>query len=170
MSARGGRAAWANAIENDKGPTSLLFSRQSLRHIERSDDQIRNIERGAYILTGGNETPDVIVIATGSEVSIALDAADTLAKENHKIGVVSMPSTNIFDAQDDDYKNNVLPNECRKRVAIEAGIPDYWRKYVGLDGNVLGVPTFGESAPGNAVFEHFGITTDNLINLIKKFL
>ena len=162
--------AWANAIENDKGPTSLLFSRQSLRHVERSDDQIRNIGRGAYILKGGNETPDVIVIATGSEVSIALDAADTLAKENHNIRVVSMPSTDIFDAQDDDYKNSVLPNECRKRVAIEAGIPDYWRKYVGLDGIVLGVPTFGESAPGNAVFEHFGITTDRLITLIKNFL
>jgi transketolase len=162
--------AWANAIENKNGPTSLLLSRQSLNHVERNKEQIENISRGAYVLSGGSEIPDVIIIATGSEIGIALEAAKNFGQEKHNIRVVSMPSTDKFDAQDDDYKNTVLPGECRKRIAVEAGIPDYWRKYVGLDGHILGVPGFGESAPGDDVYDHFSINTENLINIIKDIL
>ncbi|MGK0296430.1 MAG: transketolase [Gammaproteobacteria bacterium] len=162
--------AWATAIENKNGPTSLLLSRQDLIHVERNKEQTENISRGAYVLSGGNEIPDVIIIATGSEIGIALEAAKSRSLENNKIRVVSMPSTDLYDAQDDDYKNSVLPDECRKRIAVEAGIPDYWRKYVGLDGQILGVPGFGESAPGDDVYEHFSITTHTLINMIKGIL
>jgi transketolase len=162
--------AWACAIENKNGPTSLLLSRQNLNHVERSKDQIKNISRGAYVLSGSSEIPEVIIIATGSEIGIALEAAQSPDLKNHNIRVVSMPSTDLYDAQDDDYKNTVLPGECRKRIAVEAGIPDYWRKYVGLDGQILGVPGFGESAPGDDVYEHFSITTQTLINMIKAIL
>jgi transketolase len=162
--------AWARAIASGNGPTSLLFSRQNLAHVERTNEQINNIARGAYVLRGKKDVPDVILIATGSEVGIALAAAEKTATDDRDIRVVSMPSTDVFDAQDQAYKNAVLPPECRKRIAVEAGIPDYWRKYVGLDGLVLGVPGFGESAPGNAVYEHFGLTTENLIQIIKSIL
>ena len=100
----------------------------------------------------------------------ALEAAEKLNRDGHRIRVVSMPSTDVFDAQDQTYRDTVLPPTCRKRIAVEAGIPDYWHKYVGLEGRVLGVPTFGESAPGPEVYEYFGITTENLINLIKSVL
>ena len=162
--------AWATAIENCTLPTSLLFSRQNLRHIVRTTDQISNISRGGYIIAGGTVEPDAIIIATGSEVSMAIDAAESLGKEGHKVRVVSMPSTDVFDAQDEQYRNSVLPPHVRKRVAVEAGIPDFWSKYTGLDGKVLGVPGFGESAPGNVVYEHFGITTPNLIKLVSSLL
>jgi transketolase len=162
--------AWAVAIERASGPSSLLFSRQNLKPVKRTDTQIHNIRRGGYILAGDDQLPDAIIIATGSEVGIALEAAETLVKDGHKIRVVSMPSTDVFDSQDQIYRDSVLPPACRKRVAIEAGIPDYWRKYVGLDGRILGVPTFGESAPGNAVYAHFGIDTGNLIKLVKDLL
>jgi transketolase len=162
--------AWAAAIENQAGPTSLLFSRQNLRHIVRNPQQITQIARGGYILSGEAEEPDAIVIATGSEVSIAIDAAESLGKEGYKVRVVSMPCTDLFDAQDKSYRDTVLPPHIRKRVAIEAGSPDYWLKYTGLDGRVLGVPTFGESAPANIVYEHFGITIPNLIKLIKSII
>ena len=162
--------AWATAIENCTRPTCLLFSRQNLRHIVRTTDQISNISRGGYIIAGGTVEPDAIIIATGSEVSMAIDAAESLSKEGHKVRVVSMPSTDVFDAQDEQYRNSVLPPHVRKRVAVEAGIPDFWSKYTGLDGKVLGVPGFGESAPGNVVYEHFGITTPNLIKLVSSLL
>ncbi len=162
--------AWAAAIENQAGPTSLLFSRQNLRHIVRNPQQITQMARGGYILSGEEEEPDAIVIATGSEVSIAIDAAESLGKEGYKVRVVSMPCTDLFDAQDKSYRDTVLPPHIRKRVAIEAGSPDYWLKYTGLDGRVLGVPTFGESAPANVVYEHFGITIPNLIKLIKSII
>jgi transketolase len=159
--------AWVAAIENTTGPTSLLFSRQNLKHVERSEEQISNISRGGYVLTASTETPDVIIIATGSEVGMALETAEILKHENYNIRIVSMPSTDVFDAQDDEYKNSVLPLSCRKRIAVEAGTPDYWRKYVGLDGQVLGVTSFGESAPWEEVYEHFGITTQNLVSIVK---
>jgi len=162
--------AWAAAITRTTGPTSLLFSRQNLKHIKRSKAQITNISRGGYILAGDDTLPDAIIIATGSEVGIAMEAAVALVQEGRKIRVVSMPCTDVFDAQDQVYRDSVLPPECRKRVAVEAGIPDYWRKYVGLDGEVMGVPTFGESAPGNAVYAHFGFNTGNLIKLVKSIL
>jgi len=160
--------AWTVAIENDTGPTSLLFSRQNLAHIERSEVAISNIYKGAYIIYGDESIPDVIIIATGSEVQMALDAARQYENNDINVRVVSMPCTDAFDKQDEAYKNSVLPLKCRKRIAVEAGIPDYWRKYVGLDGLILGVPTFGESAPAEQVYKHFGITTENLVGLIEK--
>ncbi|MEX2524712.1 MAG: transketolase [Gammaproteobacteria bacterium] len=163
-------AAWQFAVERRDGPTSLLLSRQGLEPVERTPEQIKAIARGAYVLTGGEAEPEVIVIATGSEVGIALQAAASLNQQGHRLRVVSMPSTDVFDAQDEEYRNTVLPPSCRKRVAVEAGIPDYWYKYAGLEGKILGVPTFGESAPGPDVYEHFRINTENLENLIKSLL
>lgn len=162
--------AWTNAIENRAGPTSLLFSRQNLRHVERTPEQIENIAKGGYILMDNGNEPDVIIIATGSEVNIALEAAERLTNGKNNIRVVSMPCTDVFDAQDAAYRDEVLPPQCRRRIAVEAGIPDYWRKYVGLDGDVLGVPSFGESAPADAVYQHFGITTDGLVEMIHNIL
>ena len=160
--------AWQAAVENKNKPTSLLLSRQGLPHIQRSAEQIKQIEKGAYVLADNSGKPDLVLIATGSEVSLAMEAATKL--QHHNIRVVSMPSTDTFDAQDEQYRNSVLPPDCRKRIAIEAGSPDYWSKYVGLDGDVLGVPTFGESAPGAEVYKHFGITTTGLCELIEKNL
>ena len=162
--------AWKSAIENRTGPTSLLFSRQTLPHLQRAAEQLQDIARGGYILSDTGGEPEAVVIATGSEVMFALEAAEKLNRDGHRIRVVSMPSTDVFDAQDQTYRDTVLPPTCRKRIAVEAGIPDYWHKYVGLEGRVLGVPTFGESAPGPEVYEYFGITTENLINLIKSVL
>ena len=162
--------AWQAAIERRNGPTSLLFSRQGLAHIQRDASQLNNIHRGGYVLIEGTEIPDVIIIATGSEVEMALNAASQLNSEGRKIRVVSMPSTDVFDQQDDAYKESVLPETCRKRIAIEAGVTDYWRKYIGLDGMALGVDTFGESAPAKAVFEYFGLTETNLKQTINELL
>ncbi len=162
--------AWKAAIEKKTGPTSLLFSRQNLKHVLRTDEQINNIQRGAYILIEGSKTPDVIIIATGSEVELALNVCQQLNGQGHHIRLVSMPSTDTFDAQDAAWRDMVLPPSCRKRVAVEAGIPDYWSKYVGLDGRVLGVNTFGESAPAGDVYKHFGLTEANLTDIVKSFL
>ena len=162
--------AWQAAIERRNGPTSLLFSRQGLAHIERDAAQLDNIKRGGYVLLEGSDKPDAIIIATGSEVEIAMNAATKLNAEGKKIRVVSMPSTDVFDQQDDAYKESVLPNACRKRVAIEAGVTDYWNKYIGLDGKALGVDTFGESAPAKALFEHFGLTEANLIQTVNDLI
>ncbi|NNE37931.1 MAG: transketolase, partial [Gammaproteobacteria bacterium] len=162
--------AWATALENRTGPTSLLFSRQGLAHIKRSDSTVANISKGGYVIYNDSTDPDVILIATGSEVEMAINAALNFEDKDINIRVVSMPSTDVFDKQDEAYKDSVLPGTCRKRIAVEAGIPDYWRKYVGLDGLVLGVPDFGESAPGGQVYEHFGITTENLEALINKII
>jgi transketolase len=120
------------------------------------------------VLVDNSDKPDLVIIATGSEVSLALEAATQL--QHYNIRVVSMPSTDTFDAQDEEYRHSVLPPECRKRIAVEAGIPDYWSKYTGLEGEVLGVPTFGESAPGAEVYKHFGVTTAELCELIEKNL
>ena len=162
--------AWRAAIENRDKPTSLLLSRQGIPHVERSDEQLGMIERGGYVLREGGDTPDAIIIATGSEVSLALDAADQLQGKGHEVRVVSMPCTDAFDAQDQGYRDSVLPPSCRARLAVEAGSPEYWRKYVGLDGAVLGVPTFGESAPGPKVYEHFGINADNLCSMAEQII
>ena len=159
--------AWKQALENSNKPTALLLSRQSLPCMERSAEQLDAIERGAYILVEPEAGPDLIIIATGSEVAIAAAAARRLNGDGRRVRVVSMPSADVFDAQPEQYRDQVLPAACRRRVAIEAGIPDYWRKYVGLDGRILGVPTFGESAPGSAVFEHFGINAEGLIKLVQ---
>ena len=159
--------AWKAALENRDRPTSLLLSRQSLPVLDRTAQQVEAIERGGYILLEPEGDPELIIIATGSEVALAVAAARQLNAGGGRIRVVSMPSTDAFDAQPDAYRAQVLPPACRKRVAVEAGIPDYWRKYVGLDGRIMGVSGFGESAPGNAVFEHFGITAEALIRLVQ---
>ena len=154
--------AWQAAIERRDGPTSLLFSRQSLEHINRNEPQLNNIKRGGYILVEGTKNPELIIIATGSEVEMAMNVTTELNSKGKKIRLVSMPSTDVFDKQDDKYKETVLPFSCRNRIAIEAGVTDYWKKYVGLDGLALGVDTFGESAPAKKVFEYFGLTEQNL--------
>lgn len=162
--------AWKAAIERNTGPTSLLFSRQNLKHIPRSEEQIRNISRGGYVLIDGGMTPEVIIIATGSEVEMAFNVTRRLNGQGRRIRLVSMPSTDVFDVQDAAWIDHVLPPPCRKRIAVEAGVGDYWRKYVGLDGKTLGVNTFGESAPGPVVYEHFGLTESGLTGLVQSFL
>ena len=162
--------AWQAAIERRDGPTSLLFSRQSLKHINRNEPQLNDIKRGGYTLIKGADNPELIIIATGSEVEIAVNVAIELNSVNRKVRVVSMPSTDVFDQQDEDYQETVLPFACRSRVAIEAGVTDFWKKYVGLDGLALGVDTFGESAPAKNVFEYFGLTEQNLKKVIGDYL
>ncbi len=154
--------AWQAAIERRDGPTSLLFSRQSLEHINRNEPQVNNIKRGGYILVEGTKNPELIIVATGSEVGMAMNVTTELNSKGKKIRLVSMPSTDVFDKQDDKYKETVLPFSCRNRIAIEAGVTDYWKKYIGLDGLALGIDTFGESAPAKKLFEYFGLTEQNL--------
>ena len=162
--------AWQAAIERDSGPTSLLLSRQNLAHLKRTESQLQNIKRGGYTLIEGSQKPEAIIIATGSEVEMALNVATRLNANNKNIRVVSMPSADVFDAQEEGYKETVLPFSCRNRIAIEAGVTDYWKKYTGLDGLALGVDTFGESAPAKKVFEHFGLTENSLEKTIINFL
>jgi len=160
--------AWKAAVLKKNGPTSLILSRQNLAHQARSDAQIAGIAKGGYILKDSNGAPDAIIIATGSEVGLAMGAAEALAGRN--IRVVSMPSTDTFDAQDAAYRESVLPSSCRARVAVEAGVTDYWRKYVGLDGAVVGIDTFGESAPAGDLFKHFGFTVENVVKAVESVL
>ena len=162
--------AWKSAIEKKSGPTSLLFSRQTLKHIPRDDDQITKIERGGYILIEGDAMPGLIIIATGSEVELAYNVTRHLNNEGHKIRLVSMPCTEVFDSQDEGYRDHVLPSSCRKRIAVEAGVSDYWYKYVGIDGRVLGVDTFGESAPAKSVYAYFGFTETKLKEMVESYL
>jgi transketolase len=157
--------AWKVAIKNQTGPTSLIFSRQNLPHQDRSADQIALIERGGYILKDSNGTPDVIIIATGSEVSLAMEAA---AASDKNVRVVSMPSTNVFDNQDAAYKESVLPASVAARVAVEAGVTGFWAKYVGLNGKVIGIDTFGESAPAGELYKLFGITTEAVVAAVNE--
>ncbi|MBB3166945.1 transketolase [Simiduia aestuariiviva] len=162
--------AWKSAVERKDGPTALVFSRQNLDPVARTDAQVADIARGGYILKDCAGEPDAIIIATGSEVSLALASAEKLIAAGHKIRVVSMPCTNIFDQQDAMYKESVLPLSVLPRVAVEAAHVDYWWKYVGLDGRVVGMTTFGESAPGAALMEHFGFTVDNLVGTVEELL
>ncbi len=159
--------AWKQALERKNGPTCLIFSRQNLEHQQRSAGQLADIARGGYILKDSDGTPEVIVIATGSEVALAMEAAKEVGS---KVRVVSMPSTTVFDAQDDDYKEAVLPRAVTRRVAIEAGVTGFWAKYVGLDGKVIGIDSFGESAPAGVVFEYFGFTLSNVVKTIKSLM
>ncbi|OHU89274.1 MULTISPECIES: transketolase [Pseudoalteromonas] len=155
--------AWQQAIERKNGPTSLIFTRQGLEQQARDEQQVQAIKKGGYVLScDGN--PELILIATGSEVQLAVDAAKELRESGKKVRVVSMPSTDVFDAQSAQYKESVLPSSVTRRVAVEAGIEDYWYKYVGLNGAVVGMSTFGESAPANELFEHFGFTVQNVVN------
>ncbi|MFD2164640.1 transketolase [Thalassotalea euphylliae] len=157
--------SWKNAVERQNAPTSLVFSRQGLPALSRTKEQVADIAKGGYIIKDSEGTPEVILIATGSEVSLALAAAEQLG---NKVRVVSMPSTNIFDAQDADYKESVLPSNVTKRVAIEAAHVDFWYKYVGFAGKVVGMTTFGESAPGGDLMKHFGFTVENVISTVNS--
>jgi len=150
--------AWKSAIERTDGPTSLIFTRQGLEQQDRSEQQLADIAKGGYVLVDCDGEPELILIATGSEVSLAVGAQKALAEQGKKVRVVSMPSTDVFEQQDADYRASVLPAAVTKRIAIEAGIKDYWYKYVGLEGAVIGMDSFGESAPAGELYEHFGIT------------
>jgi transketolase len=162
--------AWKHSIQREDGPSSLIFSRQNLPHQERSAQQVADIEKGAYILSDSEGQPDLILIATGSEIGLAQDAATKLREAGHKIRVVSMPSTDVFDQQSAEYKQGILPLEVSARIAIEASMADYWYKYVGIDGRVIGMTTFGESAPANQLFEEFGFTVDNILFVADELL
>ncbi|ATM77011.1 MULTISPECIES: transketolase [Serratia] len=155
--------AWQYGIERNDGPTTLVFSRQNLTQQPRTAEQLANVYRGGYVLKDCAGTPDVILIATGSEVGITVEAADKLTAEGRKVRVVSMPSTDAFDKQDAAYRESVLPAAVSARVAVEAGIADYWYKYVGLNGAIVGMTTFGESAPAEQLFKEFGFTVDNVV-------
>lgn len=155
--------AWQYGIERNDGPTTLVFSRQNLTQQPRTAEQLANVYRGGYVLKDCAGTPDVILIATGSEVGITVEAADKLTTEGRKVRVVSMPSTDAFDKQDAAYRESVLPAAVSARVAVEAGIADYWYKYVGLNGAIVGMTTFGESAPAELLFKEFGFTVDNVV-------
>ncbi|ARU97078.1 transketolase [Tatumella citrea] len=162
--------AWKYAIERQDGPSALIFSRQNLIQQPRSAEQLANVARGGYILKDSDGQPELILIATGSEVSLAVDAADKLTAEGRKVRVVSMPSTDAFDKQDAAYRESVLPAAVSARVAVEAGIADYWFKYTGLKGAIVGMTTFGESAPADLLFKEFGFTVDNVVAKAKAIL
>ncbi|MDV3467691.1 transketolase [Stenotrophomonas sp. C3(2023)] len=159
--------SWKAAITRQDGPSCLVFSRQNLPHQPRSAEQIAQIERGGYVLADAAGTPDVILIATGSEVGLAVEAKAELDAAGLKTRVVSMPSTDVFLRQDAAYRESVLPNAVRRRVAIEAGVTGFWRQFVGLDGAVIGIDTFGASAPADALYKHFGITTAHVVEAAK---
>jgi transketolase len=161
--------AWKSAIERQDGPTTLIFTRQGVPQFERSAEQLANVSKGGYVLSDDQGLPDVILIGTGSEVSLAMDAAVILRQQGRKVRVVSMPSTDVFDAQSIEYKEAVLPSAVINRVAVEALIADYWYKYVGLNGKIIGMTTFGESAPANELFEYFGITTEKVVEAAASF-
>ena len=162
--------AWKAAVERKDGPTSLVFSRQGLAPQARSEAQVADITKGGYVLVDSEGTPDVILIATGSEVAVTVEAAAKLTEQGKKVRVVSMPSTTTFDKQDEAYKQSVLPLEVSARVAVEAAHSDFWYKYVGFDGRIVGMTTFGESAPGGALMEHFGFTVDNIVATASELL
>lgn len=159
--------SWKAAITRQDGPSCLVFSRQNLPHQARSAEQIALIERGGYVLADADGTPDVILIATGSEVSLATEAKAQLDAAGLKTRVVSMPSTDVFLRQDAAYRESVLPNAVRRRVAVEAGVTGFWHQFVGLDGAVIGIDTFGASAPADALYKHFGITTEHVVQAAK---
>jgi transketolase len=160
--------AWKLAVERKDGPSCLIFSRQGLPHQVRTGDQIDAIRRGGYILKDCDGTPEAIIIATGSEVALAMGAAEQLA--NHRIRVVSMPSTTAFDAQDEAYRESVLPSAVTARVAVEAAVTGGWYKYVGMNGKVVGIDRFGESAPAGVLFKEFGFTVENVVKAVNHVL
>ena len=162
--------AWKHAIERQDGPSALIFTRQNLPHQQRSVQQLADIARGGYILSDCEGEPALILIATGSEVGLAMDAAEVIRGQGHAVRVVSMPSADVFDAQDAEYRQAVLPVEVASRIAIEAGHENFWYKYVGLDGRVIGMTTFGESAPAGQLFEEFGFTVDNVVAVASELL
>ncbi|GKN33046.1 hypothetical protein MS5451_26490 [Klebsiella pneumoniae] len=162
--------AWKYGVERQDGPTALILSRQNLAQQERTAEQLANVARGGYVLKDCAGQPELIFIATGSEVELAVAAWDKLTAEGVKARVVSMPSTDAFDKQDAAYRESVLPKAVTARVAVEAGIADYWFKYVGLNGAIVGMTTFGESAPAEQLFEEYGFTVDNVVAKAKALL
>ncbi|MBU2478602.1 MAG: transketolase, partial [Gammaproteobacteria bacterium] len=162
--------SWKFAIEHKTGPSCLIFSRQNLKHMERTPEQLEDIARGGYILRNCEGTPEAIIIATGSEVELAVNAYDELTAKGRKLRVVSMPSTNQFDLQDAAYRESVLPANVTRRVAIEAGVTCFWTKYVGLVGKVVGLDRFGESAPAGQLFNEFGFTVENVVKTVESVL
>jgi transketolase len=162
--------SWKSAFERKDGPSILVFSRQNLPHVPRTQQQIADISRGGYVLSDCDGQPEAIIIATGSEVELALNASDVLKASGKKIRVVSMPSTNIFDAQDAAYRESVLPAAVTKRVAVEAGVTDGWWKYVGTNGKIVGLDRFGESAPAGQLFKEFGFTVENVVKNVESVL
>jgi len=162
--------AWADSIERRNGPSTLALTRQALPPQPRTDQQIANIRRGGYVLKDSEGTPDVILIATGSEVAIAVEAAGLLQQNGKRVRVVSMPSTNVFDAQDESYREQVLPRGVEVRVAIEAAATDTWYRYVGMRGAIIGMTTFGASGVAKDLFKHFGFTADNVVRTVQKLL
>jgi transketolase len=161
--------AWRDAIEDTAGPTSLVLTRQSLPPQPRSDEQLALIRRGGYVLSG-DESPDIIFIATGSEVAVVVEAAQTVSANGHSVRVVSMPCVSAFLAQDDAYRETVLPSNVGKRIAVEAGSPDLWYRFVGPEGRVIGLDGFGASAPGADLFRHFGLTAERVTESALKLL
>jgi transketolase len=162
--------AWQCAVERRDGPTSLVFTRQGLPHQERTPAQVDGIRRGGYVLVDCDGEPEAIIIATGSEVALAVDAARQLNEAGRGIRVVSMPSTDTFDAQDAAYREQVLPPQVRRRVAVETGVTGWWLKYVGLEGRVIGLDRFGESAPGGELMKHFGFTVDTVRQAVQELI
>ncbi len=162
--------SWKAAIERRDGPSCLVFSRQNLKHQARSAEQIESIARGGYVLRDCEGTPDAIIIATGSEVELAVAASESEALEEVKIRVVSMPSTTEFDRQSRDYRDSVLPPEVRARIVVEAAVSAGWYKYVGMDGAIIAMDTFGESAPAKELFAYFGFTVDKVVEAVNKLL
>ncbi|HET9032252.1 MAG TPA: transketolase C-terminal domain-containing protein, partial [Dokdonella sp.] len=161
--------SWKSAIERGNGPSCLIFSRQTLVHQPRNLEQVADIARGGYVLSDpGSAKFDVILLATGSEVEVAMQAMRILADQGVSARVVSMPCTSVFDAQPVEYREAVLPSWCRRRVAVEAGVSDFWRKYVGLDGDVVGLDSFGASAPAEQLYQHFGITAEEVADRAKS--
>ncbi|MEK1839363.1 MAG: transketolase C-terminal domain-containing protein, partial [Pseudomonas sp.] len=162
--------SWKYALERKDGPSALIFSRQNLQHQTRDAGQIADISRGGYVLKDCAGEPELILIATGSEVGLAVQAFDKLTEQGRKVRVVSMPCTSVFDAQEAGYKQSVLPLQVSARIAIEASHADYWYKYVGLEGRVIGMTTYGESAPASALFEEFGFTLENILGQAEELL
>ncbi|MDZ5434800.1 transketolase [Pseudomonas fluorescens] len=162
--------SWKYALERKDGPSALIFSRQNLQHQTRNALQIADINRGGYVLKDCAGEPELILIATGSEVGLAVQAFEKLTEQGRKVRVVSMPCTSVFDAQDAGYKQSVLPLQVSARIAIEASHADYWYKYVGLEGRVIGMTTYGESAPASALFEEFGFTLENILGQAEELL
>ncbi|MHA2861644.1 transketolase [Vibrio harveyi] len=160
--------AWKAAVERTDGPTSLIFSRQNLVQFERDEETLENIAKGGYILSDCDGEPELILIATGSEVALAMEAKAQL--NNVRCRVVSMPATDVFDAQSAQYQQHVLPTNVTKRIAIEAGIRDYWFKYAGLQGEIIGMTSFGESAPADQLFEMYGFTVANVVDTAKRMM
>ena len=161
--------SWVAAVERTDGPSSLIFSRQNLQFQKRDEAQIANIRKGGYVLSEAAGKAQAIIISTGSEVDLAIKAQAVLAAAGINVRVVSMPSSNVFDNQDQAYKDSVLPRGM-KRIAVEAGVTHGWYKYVGLDGAVIGMDCFGESAPAPELFKHFGFTVDNVVATVKKVI